>query len=62
MEDKDDIQLRIVAKRWSVVKLGRVEGVEIGNEFFNTTMAILYKFIDRRDIWIIRYITKSGFL
>ena len=62
MEDQDDIQLRIVAKRWSVVKLGRAEEVEIGNEFFDTTMANLYKYIDRRDIWLIRYIIKSGFL
>ena len=62
MEDQDDIQLRKIAKRWSVVKLGTKEGVEIGKEFFDTTMTNLYKYIDKRDFWLIRYMIKSGFL
>ena len=61
-EDMDDEELRKSAKRWSIVKLGIAESTEIGKNYFDVTMKSIYKYIDRRDFWLIRYIIKSGFL
>ena len=61
-EDMDYKQLKETAKRWSVVKLGRKEGITVGDNFFTVTMRSLFKYIDRRDFCLIRFMVKSGFL
>ena len=54
--------MKSVTKRWSIVKLGRNEGVTIGENFFALIMRKLYKYIDKREFSFISYMLKSSFL
>lgn len=56
-------------RRWEInegqeeeIKLGKIEGVTIGENYFDVTMTKLYLYIDKRDFWITRYLIISWFL
>ena len=61
-EEFEDSVLKSVRKRWSIIKLGRMEEVTIGEDFFSVTMRKLYKYIDKREFSLISYMVKSSFL
>ena len=61
-EELEDNVLKSVTKKWSIVKLGRKEEVTIGDNFFAVTMKKLYKYIDKREFSLIKYMVKSSFL
>jgi hypothetical protein len=61
-EELEDNVLKSVTKKWSIVKLGRKEEVSIGDNFFAVSMKKLYKYIDKRESSLIKYMVKSSFL